>query len=159
MTLAPPVSIAPVANSSCPGTPSFRARKMSSGSRKARATSYATGICHRYSTARQSQKRCSPAARSFSASWRPASLRSRNGIVELSGLRFTSAPITPTANWWPATQPVAPRAEYAHVQPACYTTPMEAGQPGRTVLAAATHRAAHQLLESGCIFNVTDGSR
>lgn len=30
---------------------------------------------------------------------------------------------------------------------------MQSGTPSRTALAAATHRAAHQILEKGCIFN------
>jgi methyltransferase (TIGR00027 family) len=30
---------------------------------------------------------------------------------------------------------------------------MQSGMPSRTALAAATHRAAHQILEKGCIFN------
>src|SRR5207244_11559382 len=73
-TRTPPEAIAPTASSSNPGTPSLRTMKTSSGTRNARATSYATGTPPRGRPSTITSSR--PAyLESFSPSNRPASAR------------------------------------------------------------------------------------
>src|SRR5262245_60678583 len=74
-TRTPPEAIAPIASSSCPGTPILRTRNRSSGAPSAFATSYATGTPPRGKASTMTSDR--PVyADSSAASCRPASLRS-----------------------------------------------------------------------------------
>ena len=78
----PPDASAPIASSSCPGTPSFLTTKTSSGACSAFATSYPTGTPPRGKarTTTSSRFRNSP---SLEASKRPASKRSANSMALL----------------------------------------------------------------------------
>src|SRR5688572_31056496 len=76
-TRTPPAATAPMPNSGCPGAPSLRETSTSSGASRAREISYPTGtppLGRAKTTGRSSSNRDS-----FSASRRPASLRSANG--------------------------------------------------------------------------------
>src|SRR5918912_1682857 len=76
-TRTPPAATAPMPNSGWPGAPSLRETNTSSGAPREREISYPTGtppLGRAKTTGRSSLKR-----ESFSASRRPASLRSSNG--------------------------------------------------------------------------------
>src|SRR5919199_5808235 len=76
-TRTPPAATAPMLNSGWPGAPSLRETNTSSGASRAREISYPTGtppLGRAKTTGRSSLKR-----ESFSASRRPASLRSSKG--------------------------------------------------------------------------------
>src|SRR4051812_7058918 len=75
-TRTPPLAIAPIASSSCPGKPSLRTTKTSSGAPRRRATSQATGTPPRGSP-RTSRSGWPVKAARRSPSARPASYRSR----------------------------------------------------------------------------------
>src|SRR6266511_1654792 len=80
-TSTPPVAIAPIASSECPGTPTLRTTKTSSGAPSAFATSYPTGTPPRGSASTTTSSRPPYSSRSSSARNRPASVRLRNRLV------------------------------------------------------------------------------
>ena len=86
----PPEAIAPMASSSCPGTPSFLTRRTSSGMFSARATSKPTGTPPRGSASTMASGE-PPCCRRRSASCRPASLRSWNRMI-MAALLFRRGP-------------------------------------------------------------------
>src|SRR5215211_831344 len=90
-TRTPPAATAPMPNSGWPGAPSLRETNTSSGASREREISYPTGtppLGRAKTTGRSSVKRDS-----FSASRRPASLRSSNGTK--SKILIASAEASP----------------------------------------------------------------
>ncbi len=89
--ITPPEAMAPIANSSCPGTPSFRTSQTSRGTWRALAISYATGIPPRGNPRTSTSGKLAYWDNS-AAKRRPASVRLWNrGSMILTSRRSTGA--------------------------------------------------------------------